>query len=210
MIKIEFFHDAICSFCFPMSAKMRQIAKKYNNIEIIHRSFALAWDEEEFISSFGSRKAVKDQVLSHWAVANNYDDEHRFNIEGMHQTDFDFPISKPALKAAKAAGILGGEDLYWDVFDRIQNKLFVENKNIEDIAVLEEAVRETSISFSDWKEQFDNEETEKAVLADLDLASSYGIDLVPTLIINEKYSLAGAVSLEEIEKALDRISNNKE
>lgn len=208
MIKIEFFHDTICSFCFPMSAIMRQIVKKYDNIEIIHRSFALAWDEEEFINSFGSREAVKPEVLSHWAEADKHDDEHRFNIEGMHQAKFNFPISKPALKAAKAAGLVGGEDLYWDVFDRIQNKLFVESKNIEDLTVLEEAVKETSISFSDWKAQFENEETEKAVLADFDLARSYGINVVPTLIINEKYSLAGAVSLVEIENALNRIIDN--
>ena len=208
MIKIEFYHDAICSFCFPMSARMRRIAKKYNNIEIIHRSFALAWDEEEFIRSFGSREAVKSEVLSHWAEADKHDDEHRFNIEGMQQTEFNFPISKPALKAAKAAGLVGGEDIYWDVFDRIQNKLFVESKNIEDIAVLEEAVKETSISFSDWKAQFENDETEKAVLADFDLVRSHGINVVPTLVINEKYSLAGAVSQEEIEEALERISND--
>lgn len=44
-----------------------------------------------------------------------------------------------------------------------------------------------------------------AVLADLDLARAYGIKVVPTLIINEKYSLAGAVSQVEIEKALDNI-----
>ena len=202
MIKIEFYHDAICSFCFPMSARMRRIAQKYNNIEIIHRSFALAWDEEEYINSFGSRKAVKSEVLSHWAEADKHDDEHRFNIDGMHQKEFDFPISKPALKAAKAAGLVGGEAIYWDVFDRIQNKLFVESKNIEDIVVLEEAVKETSISFTDWKAQFENKDTEKAVLADLDLARSYGIEVVPTLVINGKYSLAGAVSQEEIEKAL--------
>ena len=209
MIKIEFFHDVICSFCFPMSARMRRIAKNYNNIEINHRSFALGWEGEDFIRSFGSREAVKPEVLNHWAAANKNDDEHRFNIEGMRQTDFNFPISKPGLKAAKAAGLIGGDNMYWDVFDRIQNKLFVENKNIEDIAVLEEAVKETSISFADWKAQFDNDETEKAVLADLQLVQAYGVNSVPTLVINQKYAIAGALSQEEIEKALDRISKDE-
>ncbi len=176
MIKIEFFHDVICSFCFPMSARMRRIAMKYNNIEIHHRSFALGWEAEDFIRSFGSREAVKPEVLGHWAHANKNDDEHRFNIEGMRQTDFNFPISKPGLIAAKAAGLIGGDNMYWDVFDRIQYKLFVENKNIEDIAVLEEAVKETSISFANWKAQFENDETEKAVLADLQRAQAYGVN----------------------------------
>lgn len=209
IIKIEFFHDVICSFCFPMSARMRRITKNYNNIEINHRSFALGWEAEDFIRSFGSREAVKPEVLGHWAHANKNDDEHRFNIEGMHQTHFNFPISKPGLKAAKAASLIGGDNMYWDVFDRIQNKLFVENKNIEDIAVLEEAVKETSISFADWKAQFENDETEKAVLADLQLAQAYGVNSAPTLVINQKYAITGAQSQEEIEKALARISKDE-
>jgi len=209
MIKIDFFHDVICSFCFPMSARMRRIAKKYNNIEIIHRSFALGWEAEDFIRSFGSREAVKLEVLGHWVHANQNDDEHRFNIEGMRQTDFDFPISKPGLLAAKAAGLIGGDAMYWDVFDRIQHKLFVENKNIEDIAVLEEAVKETNISFADWKAQFEKEETEIAVLADLELVEAYGIHSAPTLVINQKYAIAGAQPQEEIEKLLDRVSKEE-
>jgi len=192
-----------------MSARMRLVAKKYNNIEIIHRSFALGWEAEDFIRSFGSRKAVKPEVLSHWAHANENDDEHRFNIEGMRKTDFNFPLSKPGLLATKAAGIIGGDKMYWDVFDRIQNKLFVENKNIEDINVLEEAVKETTISFADWKAQFEKEETEKAVLTDLQLAQAYGVNSAPTLVINQKYAIAGALSQEQIEKALDKISKDE-
>jgi predicted DsbA family dithiol-disulfide isomerase len=206
MIKIEFFHDVICSFCFPMSARMRRLADKYNNIEIIHRSFALGWEAEDFIRSFGSRESVKPEVLNHWEHANQNDDEHRFNIEGMRQTNFNFPISKPGLKAAKAAGLVGGDAMYWNVFDRVQNKLFVENKNIEDIATLEEAVKETSVPFEDWKAQFENEETEKAVLADLQLAQAYGVHSAPTLVINQKYAISGAQSQEVIEKTLTRIS----
>ncbi|NMA84350.1 MAG: DsbA family protein [Epulopiscium sp.] len=208
-MQIEFFHDVICSFCFPMSARMRRIAKKYNNIEIIHRSFALGWEEEDFIRSFGSREAVKPEVLGHWVHANKNDDEHRFNIEGMRKTNFNFPISKPGLIAAKAAGLIGGDSMYWDVFDRIQNKLFVENKNIEDVAVLEEAVKETNISFTDWKAQFDKEETEKAILADLQLVQAYGINSAPTLVINQKYAIAGAQPQGEIEKLLARVSKDE-
>ncbi len=209
MIIVEFFHDVICSFCFPMSARMRRIAKKYNNIEIVHRSFALGWEAQDFIRDFGSREAVKPEVLNHWAHANENDDEHRFNIDGMRQTDFDFPLSRPGLKAAKAAGLIGGEDMYWDVFDRIQYKLFVENKNIEDIGTLEEAVKETGISFSDWKAQLENDETEKAVLADLQLAQTYGVKSAPTLVINQMYAIAGALPQEEIEEVLARISRDE-
>lgn len=82
--------------------------------------------------------------------ANKHDDEHRFNIEGMRQTKFNFPLSKHNLIAAKAAGIIRGDQMYWDVFNRLQNQLLVENKNIKDNDLIEEVVKETSITFADW------------------------------------------------------------
>ena len=208
-MKIEFFHDVICSFCFPMSARMRKLAEEYEGLEIQHRSFALGWDGEDFIRSFGSREAVKAEVLGHWAQANENDEAHRFNIEGMSRTDFNFPLSKNPLLAAKAAGLLGGEEAYWDAFDRIQHKLFVENKNIEEPGVLEEAVQEAGLPLTQWQDQFGKAETEEAVLLDLERARSYGVRSVPTLVINGKYAVAGALSRKELETLLERIAREE-
>lgn len=210
MIKIEFFHDVVCSFCFPMSARIHKIEKKLGNLDIIHRSFALGWDGDDYVKSFGSREAVKSEVLNHWVHANTNDDEHRFNIEGMRLTDFDFPISRPGLIAAKAAGIIGGESAYWEVFDEIQYKLFVENKNIEDVLVLEEAVGQTSVSLSEWKIQFEKSDTEAKVLEDLQLGQKYGVRSVPSLVINNKYLISGAQSQENIEKVLRKILDGED
>lgn len=209
MLKIEFFHDVICSFCFPMSARMRRLAEKYNNIEISHRSFALGWSGEDFVRSFGSREAVKPEVLNHWAHANENDDEHRFNIEGMRGADFNFPISRPGLVAAKAAAIVGGDAAYWDLFDRIQEKLFVQSRNIEDISVLEEAVKETAIDFDAWKAAFEDPATEQAVLADLQLARAYGVNSAPTLVINQKYALPGAIPQEQLEQIFQQVAEQE-
>jgi len=38
----------------------------------------------------------------------------------MQNAGFPFPQSMPALRAAKAAGLLAGEDAYWDMFDALQ------------------------------------------------------------------------------------------
>ena len=58
-MKIEFVHDVICSFCFPMSHRMRKIDEKYSNVEITHRSFALGGEVDNFKAMFGSHEAVK-------------------------------------------------------------------------------------------------------------------------------------------------------
>lgn len=147
-MKIEFFHDVICSFCFPMSDRMHEIQQEFPEIELIHRSFALGWSANDFETMFGSRAAVKEEVLTHWVHANQNDSKHRFNIEGMRKQRFDFPTSKNALLAAKAAGYIGNQDTYWLLFDKLQEGLFVRSLNIEEPEVIEELVKETTIDFA--------------------------------------------------------------
>lgn len=147
-MQVEFFHDMICSFCFPMSYRMRKVAAKYPRLNIQHRSFALGWEADAFIQIFGSHEAVKPEVMSHWDHANQNDDEHRFNIEGMKEQDFLFPTSKNGLKAAKAAGLLAGEEAYWDVFDTLQKALFVDNHDISDLAVIEKSSKKLILTLT--------------------------------------------------------------
>lgn len=208
-MQVEFFHDVICSFCFPMSYRMRKIADKYPRLKIKHRSFALGWEKEQFIQQFGSHEAVKPEVLKHWEHANQNDDEHRFNIEGMHEQDFLFPTSKNGLMAAKAAGIIEGDAAYWDVFDGVQEALFVQNKDISNRSVLEEVVKNTNINFESWQAQFDKPETEQAVLEDIQLVQAYGIQGAPALVINQKYLVSGAQPQEVIEKTIAQIAEEE-
>lgn len=211
MLKIDFYHDVICSFCFPMSAKMRRIAEKYNNLEINHKSFALGWEEEDFIRAFGSREAVKPEVLNHWEHANQVDDEHRFNILGMRKQDFYFPLSKNALIASKAVGRLMGEVGYWDAFDLLQDALFVQNKNIEDYDVIKDILKEqTDLDLAEWDKMYEDPETEKLVLMDLDEAHRLGINSAPTIVIADKYVIPGAQPLSVIENALIQISKKED
>jgi Predicted dithiol-disulfide isomerase involved in polyketide biosynthesis len=158
---------------------------------------------------FGSHEAVKPEVMSHWEHANENDDEHRFNIEGMKEQDFLFPTSKNGLIAAKAAGIIAGDSGYWDIFDAIQNALFVQNKDISNAKVLEEIVKESPLDFDIWKEQFENSETEQAVLEDLQQVQSYGIQGAPALVIDQKYLISGAQPQGVIEKTIEEIAEKE-
>ena len=204
-LSIEFFHDVICSFCFPMSYRMRQIEKLMPDIEIIHRSFALVREEYDFDVMFGSREDAKEEILGHWEHANENDDLHRFNIEGMRKANFLFPGSMKGLLACKAAYFAGGSASYWDVFDALQNALFVRSLNIGDQEVIESVVRETLADFDAWKKHYEAPETLEAVEADLMLAERYGVRSVPHLVINGKHHVSGAIGLDKIIEALGKI-----
>ncbi len=204
-MKIEFFHDVICSFCFPMSYRMRQLKEKRPELEIIHRSFALVPELEAFDKMFGDRESAKAEILTHWEQANRNDDLHRFNIDGMRKTNFLFPSSMPVLRAVKAAEKVGGNDIAWDVFDALQNALFVQNKNIEDLEVIKEAISKTSIDLEKWEKAYSSSKSLEEVNKELDLAKSYGISGVPFIVVNGKYGLNGAHTLVKIEEFIDNI-----
>ncbi|WP_207694164.1 hypothetical protein DOK67_0001890 [Enterococcus sp. DIV0212c] len=210
MITIEFFHDVICSFCFPMSYRMRQVQKELPEINIIHRSFALARDEEDHIQMFGSRENAKNEILSHWVHANQNDDLHRFNIEGMKKADFPFPTSMNGLLAAKAASVVAGEAGYWDIFDALQEALFVHSQNIDEPSVVESVVKNSSIDFQEWQQAFNNPATLALVEDDFRVANAYQLSGVPALIVNGKYLINGAQPLEQILQALQTIKEKEE
>ena len=201
-LTVEFFHDVICSFCFPMSYRMRRLQEMIPEVKIVHRSFALVKAKEDFDFMFESRAAAKEEILGHWVQANQNDDLHRFNIDGMRQADFPFPTSMKALTACKAAFFAGGDAEYWKMFDALQNALFVQNRDIGAQDVIEAVVRETQIDFDLWKRHYNDSKTKDAVEKDLRLAEGYGIHSVPCLIINGKYRVSGAQSLPQIIRAL--------
>lgn len=209
IMNVEFFHDVICSFCYPMSYRMRKVAKEMPELNIMHKSYALAPDDKSYEVQFGSRKNVKDEVVGHWVHANQNDDLHRFNIEGMKKTDFLFPTSVKPLRAAKAGKLLGGEEVYWDVFDALQKALFTDNKNIEDEEVIFEIIKGLNIDFEKWLEYFNSQEVIEAVDADLYLARQYNIQSVPALIVDQRYILSGAQPYEVILESLKEIYKEK-
>ncbi|OJG24625.1 hypothetical protein RU98_GL001691 [Enterococcus caccae] len=188
---------------------MRQVQKEMPDINIIHRSFALARDEEDHKQMFGSRENAKNEILSHWVHANQNDDLHRFNIEGMRAADFLFPTSMNGLLAAKAAGVVGGEASYWDMFDALQTALFVDSKDIDDINIIESIVKNSSIDFEKWQQAFTNPETLALVEDDFRLANAYQLSGVPALIVNGKYLINGAQPLDQIMQAIATIKEKE-
>lgn len=191
--------------CFPMSHRMRQLAERMPNVDIIHRSFALVSEPGDFNRMFGSREQAKGDILSHWRAANVNDDLHRFNIVGMQSTEFSSPTSTNALRAAKAAWLVGGEAAYWDAFDAIQAALFMNSQNIEDHAVIRDAVERSGIDIDAWDVQYESDAAGDAVQHDLAQAARYGLRGVPALIVNGEHIIPGAQPLEVLVQAISQI-----
>jgi len=203
-IQIEFFHDVLCAWCYAVSPRVRRLAKEYP-VEVVHRCFALAPTPEAIVEIFGSKEEGKREILDHWRMANLNDDEHRINADLMEKRDFDYPHSIPGLLACKAAEIVGGQNVHWDVFDRIQKAHLTECRNIADFEVLISCVKDVGLDVEAWHKAYIDRKTFDMMLSDFERAYGYGVTGVPTLVANSRYGLVGAQKYETIKKWLEKI-----
>jgi len=143
--------------------------------------------------------------MKHWRAANLNDDEHRINAELMESREFDYPYSMPGLKACKAAELQGGQRAHWDMFDRIQRAHLTECLNIASVEVIERCARDVGLDLDRFRVDFNGQEVERLVEADMRLAEELGIYAVPTLVVDRRYVVQGAVHREELEMMFEQL-----
>jgi predicted DsbA family dithiol-disulfide isomerase len=205
-ITIEFFHDVLCAWCYALSPRVEMLAEKYHDrIEVVHRSFALAPEPEGIARIFGSKEEGKTRILGHWRAANINADDNRINAELMAQRPFDYPYSTPGLLACKAAEVQGGNAMHHKIFNRIQKAHMTECYDINDFEVLKMCGGDVGLDVEQWEKDYLSEKVSQALDDDLYLASQYGINSVPTLIVNGKYKLSGAQSYAALEEWISQI-----
>ncbi|HMM10746.1 MAG TPA: DsbA family protein [Bacteroidales bacterium] len=205
-IKIEFFHDVLCAWCYALSPRVDKLKEKYGDrIEIVHRSFALAPEPSSIAQMFGNKEAGRKEILNHWRAANQNDDEHRIHAEIMVKKTFDYPYSTPGLLACKAAELQGGNAMHEKIFNRIQKAHLTDCDNINDFEVLKKCAADVGLDVEKWENDYHSQEVRQKLDEDLYKAYQYGVNSVPTLIANEKYKLSGAQRYETLEQWLSQV-----
>jgi predicted DsbA family dithiol-disulfide isomerase len=205
-IKIEFFHDVLCAWCYALSPRVDKLKEKYGDqIEIVHRSFALAPEPDSIAQMFGNKAEGKEEILGHWRAANQNDDEHRIHAEIMATKPFDYPYSTPGLLACKAAELQGGNAMHEKIFNRIQKAHMTDCDNINDFEVLKKCAAEVGLDVEKWEKDYYSQQVRQMLDEDLYKAYQYGVNSVPTLIANEKYKLSGAQRYETLEQWLSQV-----
>jgi predicted DsbA family dithiol-disulfide isomerase len=68
VIKIDFYHDVVCGWCFVIAPRLRKLSEELP-LEIRHRSFVLQDSREEMVRAWGSLERAKREILGHWSAA---------------------------------------------------------------------------------------------------------------------------------------------
>lgn len=201
--QIEFFHDAVCGWCYVLSPRLRAIAKK-KHVRVVQRCFVLQRDDQEMIARFGSLQQAKEEILRHWVACQKAADEpERINIEGMRAQPFSYPSGYLAALGAKAAEGLAGHAAHWDYFDEIQRLHLQVNDNIGDMAAIVKAAVNIGLDEAGFLRAFQSPQTVAAVESDLMLARQYQIRSIPTLVINGEKVVSSTLTADQLNELID-------
>lgn len=210
MIKIEFFHDSVCGWCYLLSPRLRQIAEKYP-VKIVHRAFVLQRNESEMIERFGSMKKAKHEIMQHWLTCQRYaENPELINIEGMRAAPFDYPTGYLAAVYAKAIEQLGGQEAHWDFFDAAQRAHLYDSRNIADADVLNSIALAKGFSYAQMKEAVESPEVELAMLSDKRRAVEFGISSIPSLIIDGSQLVSQTLTTAQLEQLISSLMSSQQ
>ena len=180
---IDFFHDAVCGWCYVTSPRLRKVAGELG-IQVRHHTFVLQDSREQMVQVFGSMEAAKTEILKHWQSCALHDDSHSINIEGMREQPFEYPHGLLSALACQAAQDLAGEQGHWDYFDAVQRAHLAQNRNIGDTEVLLAIAIEQGFERSAFLAAMNSASARQAVQVDRIAAASSGIRSIPTLIVS--------------------------
>ena len=186
------------------SGRLHQVEREYGErVAFTYKAFPLGPTREELTDMFGSEENAKREILTHWAASKGLPGGEEINPEGMAARPFPYPYSMPALRAVKAAEFQGGMDAHARMYDRLQRAHLVETRNIADPHTLLECAAELGLELERFEADLDSESTLQAVLQDQQEAFELDISATPTVVLNGKWVLSGAVSLEVYRQVID-------
>lgn len=203
-LRIDFFHDVICGWCYVLSPRLRQLAKEMD-LDVHHHAFALSADKQEMIEKFDSMKQAKKIILGHWQQCAHADDKKRVNVEGMRNKSFEYPTSTPGLIACKAAQKQGGQKEYWGYFDAVTHAHMSENRNIGDLETLADIAVEIGLDKQRFLQDYASLDRVREIKADRKLARKFEIQSTPSLVVNEQWVISGALQLNDLRQQLKKI-----
>ena len=193
-VRLDVFSDYLCPWCYNAAVRLRDVRQAYGDRVSVHwRTFPLIPGEQP------DRRVTEKTREGRRRIGA---EEPRADFV---PPEIDTPLpssSIPALTAAKCAERQGAH-----AFERFHERLFTagfrDNLDIGRPEVLRRLARETGLDLTRFETDYAGEAYE-AVLRDCaEGAAWFGVSGLPTVILNEKLSLVGAVPTERYHLLID-------
>lgn len=215
-MKIKYWSDIACPFCYIGTNRMKKAMKEigiYDETELEFKSFELnpatpKVTTEGYINHFTQgNKALEPQAKKQMAY-----------IESMaHADDLPMGINKvvptntmDAHRLIKLADSKDDPALTERIIKRFYQVYFSDGTSIADHDVLINAATEAGLARDEVEEVLNSDKYHDDVLRDETTAQQSGIHAVPFFVINNKYAISGAQPYEVFVKALKQVQAEEE
>lgn len=195
-VRLDVFSDYLCPWCYNAALRLREIQQAYGDRVRLHwRTFPLIPGEQP-------DRRVTQKTRGGWQRIGAEEPRASF---GQPAIGAPLPSSSiPALTAAKCAE-RQGEDAFDRFHGRLFTALFRDHLDIGRPDVLVHLARESGLDLARFEADYAGEAYE-AVLRDCaEGAAWFGVSGLPTVILNEKLSVVGAVPTERYRLLIDWI-----
>jgi putative protein-disulfide isomerase len=204
-MKMFYFTDAMCSWCYGFSPAMKKLKENYPDIDlqIIAGGFAP-----------GSKQAVTDEYRNfleyHWRNVHlrsgqPFDHSMKFVSETFQ---YDTEPSSRALTVMQQ--LLPGQD--FEFLSLMQRSFYVEGKDITSGVVLAELAEKMGVEQNAFSEAFNREEMKRKTLMGFQFSRQLGVEGFPTLLTLEngivKVITRGYQSYDSLRVMVDAWLNN--
>jgi predicted DsbA family dithiol-disulfide isomerase len=195
-VRLDVFSDDLCPWCYNAAVRLRDIERAYGDRVRLHwRAFPLIPGEQP-------DRRVTEKTRAGWQRVGAEEPGACFVPPPL---DAPLPASNvPAQTAAKCAERQGPE-AFARFHDRLFTALFRDGLDIGRPAVLRDLARECGLDVARLEADYAGEAYE-AVLRDCaEGAAWFGVSALPTVILDEKLSVVGAVPAERYRLLIDWI-----
>jgi predicted DsbA family dithiol-disulfide isomerase len=193
-VRLDVFSDYLCPWCYNAAVRLRDIQQAYGDRVQVH------WRTFPLIPAEQPDRRVTEKTREGWQRIGAEEPRACF---GPPAIDTPLPSSSiPALTAAKCAE-RQGDVLFERFHERLFTALFRDHLDIGRPGVLRDLARETGLDVARFEADYAGEAYE-AVLRDCaEGAAWFGVSGLPTVILDEKLSLVGAVPTERYRLLID-------
>jgi predicted DsbA family dithiol-disulfide isomerase len=193
-VRLDVFSDYLCPWCYNAAVRLREIEAAYGERVSLHwRAFPLIPGEQP------DRRAT-EKTRDGWQRIGAEEPRARFVPPAL-----DAPLPSSSIPAQTAAKCAERQGAFPRFHDRLFTALFRDGLDIGRPDVLRDLARESALDLARFEADYAGEAYE-AVLRDCaEGAAWFGVSALPTVILNEKLSLVGAVPAERYRVLIDWI-----
>ncbi|MFE7062620.1 DsbA family oxidoreductase [Sutcliffiella sp. NPDC057660] len=207
-MKIEVWSDFVCPFCYIGKRRLEEALEKFpqrDQVEVQYKSFEL------------DPNAKRDTNLTiHEILAKKYGmpvSEAKKMSEGVAaqaatvglQFNFDTNIPTNTFDAHRLAKLAEKKGKDHELTESLLKAHFTDSKHIGSLDFLKDLSAEIGLDVAEVEEVLSGNQYEQDVRADEAEAREIGVQGVPFFVINRKYAISGAQSVETFIQALEKV-----